>query len=492
MLKTISSKKAATVAVIVVTLILVFSVFVPTVFSQTSNTNTTIPVTVNTYGAAWDGEIAFDLSNPSVLNATVVMDTNGDVINMRQSATSYDGATYNIAPDTILFEGEPGTTIPDTVWTACATHLWNFVTNTTVDYPNVLSEHDIQYDPVNNTFLTLQDYVRQIGNNSVLCDKMVEVDANGNVLWTWDTYNYIPLSEMSPFNETADLKGTTIPVEDFTHANDIVWDYNNSIIYLNIRNTNTFYKIDQDTGDIIWACGEFGNFTLLDQNGNQVPSLWYHSHDTKMVAPDVFTMFDNDYDNNTNPDNCHSQLLELTLNETSMTAQVTWSWTAPTQYWNSYGGSTVILPNGDFLGCFGDPTHQLTQNKPWDFNNTGAVIVEVNPVGQVVKTWTFPVGWFIYRVDAVTDVATTSTPTPTPTSTPDSTVTPTLTPTSTLTATTTPTMNPTTDQQFGSSEMTAIAAAAIITIGIVIAAALYFRKQNKKMKKEEEALPPSS
>ena len=190
------------------------------------------------------------------------------------------------------------------------------------------------------------------------------------------------------------------------------WDYNNSIIYLNLRNTNTFYKINQTTGNIIWACGEFGNFTLLGANGQPLvganglpPSLWYHSHDVKEVAPDVFTMFDNDYDNNTNPDDCHSRMIEVTLNETSMTAYVNWSWEAPTQYWNSYAGATLLLPNGDYIGDFGDPTHQFRnpQNQPWNFNNTGAVLVEVNPAGQVVRTFTFPVGCYVYRIEAITN-----------------------------------------------------------------------------------------
>ena len=39
-----------------------------------------------------------------------------------------------------------------------------------------------------------------------LFDKIVQVDPNGNVLWSWDTYNYIPLSEASPFNETATIQ----------------------------------------------------------------------------------------------------------------------------------------------------------------------------------------------------------------------------------------------------------------------------------------------
>jgi len=120
----------------------------------------------------------------------------------------------------------------------------------------------------------LQDYVRIVGNNSILYDKIVELDPSGNVLWTWDTYDYLPLSEADPFNLTTSINNQT--VIDFTHANSLEWDYNNSIIYLNIRNTNTFYKINQTNSDIIWACGQFGNFTLLDAKGNVVPNLWYH------------------------------------------------------------------------------------------------------------------------------------------------------------------------------------------------------------------------
>ena len=190
------------------------------------------------------------------------------------------------------------------------------------------------------------------------------------VIWSWNPYNYIPLSEASPFNETTQIYNGQDSVIDFTHANALDWDYNDNVINLNLRNTNTFYKINQTTRDIIRACGEFGNFTLLGANDQSLvdtnglpPSLWNHSHDVKKVAPDVFTMFNNDYDNNTNPDDCRSSLMEVTLNETNMTAYVNWSWEAPTQYWTSYGGANVLLPNGDYLGDFGDPTHQASQNQ---------------------------------------------------------------------------------------------------------------------------------
>jgi Arylsulfotransferase (ASST) len=346
-------------------------------------------------------------------------------------------------------------------------------TNTTQDFPNVISHHDLQYDPVNNTFLTLQSYVRQVGNNTYLFDKILQVDQYGNVIWSWDTYTHIPLSEASTFNETSTLNGQTLI--DFSHANSLDWDYNNSIIYLNLRCTNTFYKIDQNTGNIVWSCGEFGNFTLLDQNGYQVSSLWYHSHDTKEVAPDVFTMFDNDYNNVTNPNDDHSRILELTVNETDMTAYVNWSWEAPPQYYNNYAGATVILPNGDYLGDFGDPTHYQTENQPWNFNNTGAVMVEVNPAGQVVRTFTFPVGCYIYRVALANNLPSiTSTPTPTTTPAPNNSPTQITTPAPT-TQPSAPPKNPLNTQ----TAFTGLAILAVIVVIAVVAVAVYWRKRSK-------------
>jgi hypothetical protein len=473
-------KKTIIATVVITMIILVLSIFSPLVHSE-ADSNFTLPCIVNTYGNAWNGALAFDLSG--AVNASVVMNTDGTLLNIRESAAIYGGATYNIATDTLMFQGEPSVEEANTVWENCATHFWNFNTNSTEDFPNVIGEHDIQYDPINGTFLTLQDYVEVVENNSILLDKIVQFDPNGDVIWSWDTQNYIPLSEASPFNETTKtLNGQT--VMDFTHANDLYWDYNQSIIYLNLRNTNTFYKINQTTGDIIWACGEFGNFTLLGGNGQAVSSLWYHSHDTKEVAPDVFTMFDNDYENNTDPDNCHSQMLEVTLNETSMTAYVNWSWEAPTQYWNTYGGATVILPNGDFLGDFGDPTHQFSQNQPWNFNNTGAVFVEVNPAGQVVRTWAFPVGWYSYRVEAVTNSTLAFTPTPTPTVTPSPT--PSTLPTST--PSTSISTNPTPPKAINSQTVyETLAVTAVILIIIGLGFVIYLKKAQiltKLMKKK--------
>ena len=397
------SKKALFLSEITV-MITVSLVLVPTI--ETVNAQGfVVPVQIQTFGNAWDGELSFGLWNFSesttatVYNSfLVVMKTDGTLEYLRESSDFSYEAVKNIAQDTLMFQGEPAQTAFNE-----STNFWNYTSNNLTSFPNVYGHHDVEYNPINNTFLNLRSYVRTVGDNRVLYDTIVEEDANGNILWSWDTANYIPLSQADPFNLTAVVDGQT--VIDLTHSNAIQWDYNNSIVYLNVRHTNTFYKINMTSGNVIWACGQFGNFTLLNEQGNTVTSLWYHSHSTEMVAPNVFAMFDNDFDNITNPNNCRSRMIEVTVNEQNMTAWVSWSWEAPTQYWTPYWGKHDILPNGDHIGVFGSQTHQFPQNQPWVGNDTGAVLVEVNQQGNVVRTYTFPPGWGIYRIEEITNHA---------------------------------------------------------------------------------------
>jgi hypothetical protein len=58
------------------------------------------------------------------------------------------------------------------------------------------------------------------------------------------------------------------------------------------------------------------------------------------------------------------------------------------------------LPNGDWIASFGAQSHYLPGSgigSPLP-NSTGAELVEVNPKGEVVRTYTFTYGWGIYRV----------------------------------------------------------------------------------------------
>ena len=355
----------------------------------TTTTNFAVPCTINTYGNAWDGNLTFGVFEYNPANASqivhsylVVMKTDGELLNLKE----YDdpqgdyGITKYINSDTIMYQGAPGVT----------THFWNLDTNQTTDFPEVTGyHHDIDYDPATGDFLTLGHDFRIVNGSNVLYDTINEYNATGAVLWTWDTYDYLPFSWNNPLIPTTTYNGET--AIDFTHCNAIQWDFAENVCYLNSRSLDTFWKINMTTGDIIWGCGLHGNFTLLDASGNVVSSLWYGCHDPEEIAPDVFIMFNNDYMNLTNPNDDRSSILEVTLNEQNMTAKETWSWEAPADYYSAFWGKADVLPNGDAIGTFGPPT------KPYN-SSIGAVLVEVNPQGKVVRTWTFPAGWGIYRV----------------------------------------------------------------------------------------------
>ena len=389
-----------------------------------SQADFTIPVKIETFGNAWNGYLAFGLwyfpygaSNFSLTpdSYLVVMTSKGQLLYLRTTkgfrpVTSISGFAGDINPvyapikylgnDIIMFEGEPDT----------ATHFWNLQTNATIGFPNVNGHHDMIYNPNRGTFLTLRSYVRKIEGTYVLMDDIVELDKTGNSLWVWDTYQggHFGLKDACLCNATTVVNGQT--VLDLTHANSLQWDFQTNMIYMNMRHLDTFCKINKTTNQTVWCLGRRGNFKLLGPNGKQVPSLWYHSHDLREIAPDVFSMFDDDYDNTTNPANpCpatfeetngHSRMLVLTANEQNMTAWTTWSWTAPREYWTPYWGSVDQLPNGDWIGDFGSQSHYLPGSGIGSplLNSTGAVLVEVNPKGQVVRTYTFAYAWGIYRV----------------------------------------------------------------------------------------------
>jgi hypothetical protein len=377
----------------------------------------TVPVKIQTYGNAWDGYLAFGLWDFPYSSAgfsltpyayVVVMTTKGQLLNLRTAKGDINTATWmaTFAPikylgnDTLMFEGEPDT----------STHFWNLKTNAITDFPNVYGHHDMIFNPITGTFLTLRSSVRQIDGKNALMDTIVELDGKGNTLWSWDTYSngHFGLKDECLCNDTTEVNGQT--VIDLTHANSLQWNFQTNIIYMNMRALDTFCKINMTTNQTIWCLGRRGSFTLLGPNGKQVASLWYHAHDVREVQPDVFSMFDNDFDNSTNSTNpcpatfeatnAHSRMLEITVNEQNMTAWESWNWTAPRKDWSPYWGSLDQLPNGDWIAAFGAESHYLpgsgiTSPLP---DSTGAVLVEVNQKGEMVRTYTFKYGWGIYRV----------------------------------------------------------------------------------------------
>jgi len=111
--------------------------------------------------------------------------------------------------------------------------------------------------------------------------------------------------------------------------------------------------------------------------------LFYHAHAVEKVDNNTFIIFDNDYHNQTNPSNDRSRILEITIDENTMTANETFSWEGSSQYYSYYWGDADRLPNGNRFGTFGTFDHG-------SFTDIGARLVEVNSSSQRVWEMNFP------------------------------------------------------------------------------------------------------
>ncbi|MFX0091119.1 MAG: aryl-sulfate sulfotransferase [Candidatus Hodarchaeota archaeon] len=265
--------------------------------------------------------------------------------------------------------------------------LWNVYTDNVIEIAledidlNDTNEihHDIEYNPITETFLTLNYHIISKGGNNYRFDTILEYNKTGHLIWSLNTWDFVSHTQWCPFKDTTSYG--EIDIIDITHGNTLFWDVEEDIIYYNARNINTFYKINHTNSKVIWGLGEYGNFTLFNINGVQRQNLFYHAHALEKVNNDTFILFDNDMHNQTKRYNCRSRILELKINETTMTANESWSWIAPPEYYCSGWGDADRLPNNNRLGTFG--TYKENQD-------IGARLVEVNENGEIVWELNFP------------------------------------------------------------------------------------------------------
>ncbi|MHA2245894.1 MAG: aryl-sulfate sulfotransferase [Candidatus Hodarchaeales archaeon] len=252
------------------------------------------------------------------------------------------------------------------ILTSNSLQLHNIKTKNTEVLPISPGHHDVEYNPITDTFLTV--YFTHYGyymDKPLLFDDIYEHDRNGNVVWYWNSSTHIP------FNETEFTKEAFFERFQWTHANTIFWDIEDHSIYYNCRHLDTFYKIDYPSGEILWSAGRLGNLRMFDKQGKEKQSLFYHSHAVEVIGPNRYIIFDNDYFNTTreNPrEPGISRMIEVIVNEETKTMNETWSWSAPADYFGEVWGDADRLPNRNRLGTFGVTNHTayITEVDPHD------------------------------------------------------------------------------------------------------------------------------
>jgi arylsulfate sulfotransferase len=211
--------------------------------------------------------------------------------------------------------------------------------------------HDIAKLPNGHLILLVNYSENKPGVGTVLGDALIDWDPQQGPVWTWSTFDHIPLTH-APY-------GTA----DWTHVNAVLYSPDDGNLVLSMRNQNWIIKINyaDGTGDggVLWHLGPDGDFTLPS---GQAPIEWnYGQHYPILLGPNTSGVFPLMFFNNGNNrlvDNnndvcgtpgfipCYSSVPIFQLNEYTHTAQVLEEINLSPDY-SVCCGSADKLDNGD-------------------------------------------------------------------------------------------------------------------------------------------------
>ena len=216
---------------------------------------------------------------------------------------------------------------------------------------------------------------------TILDHVIEELDPSGAVLWSWDTADRIPVSEMaSQWYQQYVVNGTA--PHDVYHFNSI--DYTGSGFVVSFRHADAVYNIDKTTGNILWKVGGSPRLESLAISGDPVfngGGGFGGQHDARLIGDGSLTLHDNGTNQNRAPRAVHYALdtstRTATLVEQAGDSLVTASACCgsvrklPGENWTmGWGGShvaTEMTPAGDRVFLLQFPNATLYRAVPIPF-----------------------------------------------------------------------------------------------------------------------------
>ena len=197
-------------------------------------------------------------------------------------------------------------------------------------------------------------------------DRFIEMNSMGEILWEWNTFDYLSLEEYNPLY--INRLSNSYPVMttfDWTHSNSIYYDSWDNSIYLSIRNLSRILKVDYLSRDVIW---QIGDTTFMDEI-DFYETLNFSGQHSVQMAGDNILFFDNHSDLNPEISRC----IEFNINDSLQTPSLIWDYSIFDSLYTGSRGECDRLDNHNTLISVG---------------RTGNVI-EVNNNNELV--WRFKV-----------------------------------------------------------------------------------------------------
>jgi len=231
----------------------------------------------------------------------------------------------------------------------------------------------------------------------ILGDEVLVLDNNWNIVWTWNAFDWLPVSRAAVLGEKCAPKinngGCPIKLakvaNDWLHGNSLDYDATDGNIVMSLRHQDWVIKIAyrNGTGDghVVWTMGYQGDFAML--NTPQISSPWFsHQHDVGFAttgAPRMMTLFDNGNTRHATEPSAHSRGQALSVDETALTVDILQN--EDMGYYSSAYGTAQLLPNGNLWYTAG----LIPTPKPGTGFSTRAV--EVVPQADATGTLAFSV-----------------------------------------------------------------------------------------------------
>jgi hypothetical protein len=185
-----------------------------------------------------------------------------------------------------------------------------------------------------------------------------EIDVKtGLLLFQWDSLDHVPLTD----SYSSPPKDHGHPF-DYFHVNSANFDSDGNLI-ISSRNTWTIYKVNIQTGAIMWRLGgKHSTFKL----GSGAATAWQHN--AIMHAGDLLTVFDN----GAGPPRSHphSRGLMLRLNVTKHTATVAREFDHSPQLSSNFEGNVQEVPGGGVFTGWGQAPYFT------EFNASGQTVFD--------------------------------------------------------------------------------------------------------------------
>jgi hypothetical protein len=213
--------------------------------------------------------------------------------------------------------------------------------------------------------------------DGVVVDGIVqEIDVKtGLLLFEWHSLDHVALSDSyvpAPPKSPAQW--------DYFHINSVDEDADGNVI-VSGRHTWTVYKIDRETGDVIWRLGgKRSDFKL----GRGVKTSW--QHDALVQPGGTLTIFDNGAAAPGPAFRKHTRAVTLRLDTQAKTATLVSSFVHPLGLLSQSQGNVQRLPNGDDFVGYG--------SRRWftEYSPTGEVLLDgrLAAGNSSYRTYRFP------------------------------------------------------------------------------------------------------